>query len=104
MISGGKAAATPQPAGTFELFDSDKILANKGMMRTGKPKMGIKRMFPELANNDELFNSPQAELLRMYNVNASFDPRVAVAIAQGLIPSDDEVSIGTVMVVKLPLN
>lgn len=88
-ISNGKAAATPQASGTFKRFDSDEILADKGMMRTGKPKMGIKRMFPELANNDELFKSPQAELLRMYNVNASFDPRVAVAIAQGLIPSED---------------
>lgn len=86
-IVDGKAGPTNQPAGTFAKYDAEGEL--EGDMRSGNSKMGIRSLFPELKANPDLMHSANGELLRMFNVNSSFDPRVAAGIAQGLIKQED---------------
>ena len=83
----GKAGPTPQAAGTFAKYDAEGEL--EGDMRSGNSKMGIQSLFPELKANPDLMHSANGELLRMFNVNSSFDPRVAAGIAQGIIKQED---------------
>ena len=83
----GKAGPTNQPAGTFAKYDGEGEL--EGDMRSGNSKMGIQSLFPELKANPNLMGTANGELMRMFNVNSGFDPRVAAGIAQGLIPSED---------------
>ena len=85
----GKAAGTPQAAGTFALFDGEGELEGQEPMRSGYPKVGVQSLFPELKTNPNLMGTANGELMRMFNVNSRFDPRVAAGIAQGLIPSED---------------
>ena len=74
-------------AGTFAKYDGEGEL--EGDMRSGNSKMGIQSLFPELKANPNLMGTANGELMRMFNVNSGFDPRVAAGIAQGLIPSED---------------
>jgi hypothetical protein len=83
----GEAGPTNQPAGTFAKYDGEGEL--EGDMRSGNSKMGAQSLFPELKTNPNLMGTANGELMRMFNVNSSFDPRVAAGIAQGLIPSED---------------
>ena len=85
----GKAAGTPQAAGTFARYDGEGELKGERPMRSGYPKVGVQSLFPELKTNPNLMNTANGELMRMFNVNSRFDPRVAAGIAQGLIASED---------------
>ena len=85
----GKMGSTPHTPQEIAGYDIDGDLTGKKQMKNNKPKQGIRKLFPELKNNVQLFNSPQSEMMRMMNVNMGWDPRVAAALAQGLIPSED---------------
>jgi len=85
----GTMGSTPHTPQEIAGYDIDGDLTGKKQMKNNKPKQGIRKLFPELKNNVQLFNSPQSEMMRMMNVNMGWDPRVAAAIAQGLIPSED---------------
>ena len=88
--SEGNMAATPHSAEEIATYDSNGFVENAGNMRGGYgKKQGIKKLFPELIDNEELFNSPQAEMLRMWNVNKGFNPKVLAALSQGLIKKEE---------------
>ena len=88
--SEGNMAATPHTAKEIATYDSNGFVENAGNMRGGYgKKQGIKKLFPELIDNEELFDSPQAEMLRMWNVNKGFNPKVLAALSQGLIKKED---------------
>ena len=88
--SEGNMAATPHTAEEIATYNSDGFVENAGNMRGGYgKKQGIKKLFPELIDNEELFDSPQAEMLRMWNVNKGFNPKVLAALSQGLITKEE---------------
>jgi len=85
----GKAIATPTSKATMQKHDSESSNIGGKPYKSKKPKAGIKHLFPELKGNEELMNSPQGELVRMMNLNTGWDPRVAIALEQGLIEKKD---------------
>jgi hypothetical protein len=86
----GKVVATPHSKEEMDAYDVDGDVDGAGEMSGGYgPKQGIKKLFPEMKDNEELFNSPQGEMLRMFNVNAGWNPKVVAALSQGLIEAKD---------------
>jgi hypothetical protein len=86
----GKVVATPHTKEEMDAYDTDGDIDGAGEMRGGYgPKQGIKKLFPEMKDNEELMNSPQGEMLRMWNVNKGYNPKVVAALSQGLIESKD---------------
>jgi len=86
----GKVVSTPHSKEEIDRYDVDGYIDGAGEMRGGYgPKQGIKKLFPEMKDNEELMNSPQGEMLRMWNVNKGYNPKVLAALSQGLIDPKD---------------
>ena len=85
----GKVVATPHTKEEMDAYDADGDVDGAGEISGGYgPKQGIKKLFPEM-KDEKTFSSPQGEMLRMFNVNSGWNPKVVAALSQGLIDAKD---------------